>query len=62
MSPDIEATYRRLEDTFGMEFSNQLQGALDYLFEKLPLLEISSDTGIDRSERRSRRPVRSATG
>jgi len=62
MSPDIEATYRRLEDTLGMEFSNQLQCALDYLFEKLPLLEISSDTGIDRSERRSRRPVRSATG
>src|SRR5262249_5576617 len=36
MSPEIEATYRQLEDTLGLEFSNQLHAALDYLFEKLP--------------------------
>jgi len=54
MSPDIEATYRRLENLLGTEFSNQLHGALDYLFEKLPMLETVSETGIDRSESRSR--------
>jgi homoprotocatechuate degradation regulator HpaR len=55
MSPEIEATYWRLEDTLGIEFSSQLHGALDYLLEKLPLLDTASETGIDRSERRSRR-------
>lgn len=54
MSPDIEATYRRLENLLGTEFSHQLHGALDYLFEKLPMLETASETGIDRSESRSR--------
>src|SRR3569832_1919692 len=48
MSAEIEATYRRLEDTLGTEFSNQLHAALDYLFEKLPLLDAASETGVDR--------------
>jgi len=55
ISPDIEATYRRLEDMLGREFSSQLHGALDFLFEKLPLLETAAEAGVERSERRSRR-------
>lgn len=57
MVPEIEATYRRLEETLGAEFSNQLHSMLDYLFEKLPVLETppAPAAAVDRSERRSRR-------
>ncbi len=54
MSPEIEATYRLLEDALGTEFGNRLHGALDYLFERLPMLQAASETDIDRGERRSR--------
>ena len=36
MAPEIDATYRRIEELLGVEFSAQLYETLDFVLEQLP--------------------------
>ena len=58
MAPEIDATYRRIEQRFGAEFSSQLHGVLDTLLEQLPPFNSESTPDDDASEQRPARRVR----